>query len=191
MNITFNKDFFTSLLLVIVISAIVYRITPVYVEKNIKVIISKNKGAIANIYQPRNIDTTREVIIDKLNLIHKGKFGHPKLGNIAKASEEFFLDVDQWFNVEKSGNYVFKVGSDDGFTLNIDGKKLCEHLADRPYSIDTCSIFLNKGAHHLAASYFQGYGNSGFTLEYQFEDGSAYWFGENSAALTLIDPPKP
>jgi len=184
MNITLNKNSIASLILAITVGAIIFRITPVHVTKNITVIISKNRVSITDIHQKRDIISTRKVSLDHVDLYYKGKFGHPKLGNIAKASDDFFLDIDQTFKVMQDGTYEFLVGSDDGFTLVINGKKICEHTHDRPYSIQSCNIFLKGGSHRLQASYFQGFGNSGFTLQYQ-TNGKTYWFGDDSPNLRL------
>lgn len=185
MKVTLNKNTITSILLIIISGLIIYRITPVHVPNNIEVTISKNRTSLNNIHQKRDITKSFKVKLDKLNLYHKGKFGHPKLGNIAKASDDFFLDIDQNFTITKEGNYQFLVGSDDGFSLKIDGKKLCEHTKDRPYSVQHCTTYLKEGKHRLEASYFQGFGNSGFTLQYKTPDGKTFWFGENSAGLQL------
>jgi PA14 domain len=185
MKKSINKNTIVSLLLLSVIAIIVYRITPVYVEQNLKVVVSKNRVSISNINQVRDITNTRIVNLDKLNLFNNGKFGHAKLGNIAKASDDFFIDVDQMFSIHKTGNYQFLIGSDDGFSLTIDGKKVCEHLQDRPYSVQSCNVFLNSGKHRFQVSYFQGFGQSGFSVQYQTNDGKVYWFGEDSPDLTL------
>jgi hypothetical protein len=185
MKLTLNKNTIVSLLLLLVIAVIVYRITPVFVDKNVKVVISKNRIGISDIHQVRDITSTTEVMVDTLNLQHKGKFGHAKLGNIAKASDDFFVDVDQMVTTFKDGTYEFLIGSDDGFSLAIDGKIICEHPKDRPYSIQPCNVFLTKGDHRVMLSYFQGFGNSGFTVQYKTGDGKVYWFGENSPGLRL------
>jgi PA14 domain len=185
MNMSINKNNITTLLLLIIVGLIIYRITPVYVAGNIKVIASKNRVSITQIHQQRDIINSREVMLDTLNLYHNGKFGHAKLGNIAKASDDFFIDVDQMFTTHKTGNYQFLIGSDDGFSLTIDGKKVCEHLQDRPYSVQSCNVFLNSGKHRFQVSYFQGFGQSGFSVQYQTNDGKVYWFGEDSPDLTL------
>jgi hypothetical protein len=185
MKKSINKNTIVSLLLLSVISIIVYRITPVYVEQNLKVVVSKNRVSINHINQARDITNTHIVNLDKLNLFNNGKFGHVKLGNIAKASDDFFLDVDQIFSIHKTGTYQFLIGSDDGFSLTIDGKKVCEHVQDRPYSVQSCNVFLKSGQHRFQVSYFQGFGQSGFSVQYQTSNGKVYWFGEDSPDLTL------
>lgn len=178
-----NKNsLFTALWLAIVVMILV-RITPTYVDPVVKLVISKNRVSISNIYQQRDIEFSKEIMIDRLNLLDKSRFNHPKLGNIATYSDDFFVDVNHTINVLEAGQFRFLIGSDDGFSLSIDGKKICEHLGDRPYSIQPCFIELSKGQHQVNISYFQGYGNSGFTVEYAQGDGRQYWFGDDSDAI--------
>lgn len=177
-----KNSLFTALWLVIVV-LILIRITPVYVDPVVKLVISKNRVGITNIYQQRDIEFTKEVMVDRLNLFEKNRFLHPKLGNVATYADDFFVDVNHQINVLQAGQFRFIVGSDDGFFLNIDGKKICEFVADRPYSAQPCFAELTKGTHQFTLSYFQGYGNSGLTVEYAHGDGRQYWFGDDSAAL--------
>jgi hypothetical protein len=181
-NLLTKNSIFTALLLLIVV-IIVVRITPVSVDPVVKLVISKNRVSINNIHQQRDIEFTRDVMIDRLNLHDKSRFSHPKLGNIANYSDDFFVDVDHKITVKKSDNYRFLVGSDDGFSLSIDGKLLCEHLGDRPFTVQPCLIFLKEGEHQVHVSYFQGFGNSGFTVEYARGDEKPLWFGDDSAAV--------
>lgn len=177
-----KNSVFTALIALTVI-VILVRITPVTVDPVVKLIISKNRVGISNIYQQRDIEFTREVMIDQLNLLDKSRFSHPKLGNIATYSDDFFVDVDHKITVKQSDTYRFMMGSDDGFSLSIDGKLICEHLGDRPYTIQPCLIFLNEGEHQVHISYFQGFGNSGFTVEYARGDEKPRWFGEDSTSV--------
>lgn len=183
MKIYFTKNAIFSTLLILVSMLIIVRITPVTVDPVIKLVISKNRSSITNIHQQRDIESVIEIKIDRLNLLHNGRFGHPKLGNIATYSDDFFVDVDHKITVKKADTYRFLGGSDDGFYLNIDGKQVCEHQGDRPYAVQPCLIFLNEGEHQVRASYFQGFGNSGFTLEYARGEEKQQWFGDDSASV--------
>lgn len=183
MTIPLNKNTVFSALLATVVVLIAIRITPVSVDENVKIVISKNRTNITNIYQQRDIERTKTVMIDKVNLLVKSRFAHPKLGNIADASDDFFVDIDQTITVKNADSYRFLIGTDDGFSLNIDGKLICEHLGDRPYSIQTCLTHLTEGKHQFQLSYFQGFGNSGLTVEYARGDSTQYWFGEDSDAI--------
>ncbi|MES2675135.1 MAG: serine protease [Pseudomonadota bacterium] len=183
MQIYLTKNSIFSALLILMSMLIIVRITPVTVAPVIKLVISKNRSSITNIHQQRDIESTIEITIDRLNLLHNGRFGHPKLGNIASYSDDFFVDVDHKIIVKKADTYRFLSGSDDGFYLMVDGKQVCEHTGDRPYAVQSCAIFLNEGEHQVRASYFQGFGNSGFTLEYARGEEKQKWFGDDSAAV--------
>lgn len=178
-----TKNWFFSLALALVSALIIYRIVPVSVDPVVKLVISKNRTSLANIYQQRDIESTREVWVDVLNLEYKSRFGHPKLGNVANYSEDFFVDVDHTITIKNTDSYRFLVGSDDGFSLKIDGKLLCEHLGDRPFSVQPCLVHLGEGKHRVQVSYFQGYGNSGFSVEYARGDEKPRWFGEDSRSV--------
>jgi len=183
MKLVVNKNSVFSALLAVTVVLIGVRITPIHVDQVVKVIISKNGSSIGNIYQERNITSTKEVMVDNLNLLEKGRFGHAKLGNIADASEDFFVDVDHSITVTKADNYRFMLGSDDGFSLVIDNKLLCDHTIDRPFTVQPCLIYLSEGKHQVHISYFQGYGNSGFTVEYARGDEKQHWFGDDSDSV--------
>lgn len=179
----FNKNSLFSALLALVVILILVRITPISVDPVVKLVISKNRVSISNIYQARDIELTREIMIDRLDLIVKNRFSHPKLGNIANYSEDFFIDVNHPIQVKKADTYRFLMGSDDGFSLRIDGKLICEHLGDRPYTVQPCMVFLSEGEHQVAISYFQGFGNSGFTVEYARGNEKPNWFGDDSDSV--------
>ena len=178
-----NKNSIFTALIALTVIIILVRITPVSVDPVVKVVISKNRVGINNIYQQRDIEFTREVMIDKINLLDKSRFSHPKLGNIATYSDDFFVDVDHKITVKQADTYRFLMGSDDGFSLSIDGKLVCEHLGDRPYTVQPCLIFLSEGDHQVHISYFQGFGNSGFTVEYARGDEKPRYFGEDSKSV--------
>jgi hypothetical protein len=178
-----NKNSIFTALIALTVILIAVRITPVSVDAVVKVVVSKNRVGITNIYQQRDIEFTREVWVDVLDLEESSRFSHPKLGNIATYTDDFFVDVDHKITVKQADTYRFMMGSDDGFSLSIDGKLICEHLGDRPFSVQPCMIFLNEGEHQVRISYFQGFGNSGFTVEYARGDEKPRWFGEDSNSV--------
>lgn len=180
MKLIINKNIALSVILGIVAVLIIGKITPVYVDPVIKLVISKNRVHIANIKQERDIEFTREVMIDEINLVDKSRFRHPRLGEIGYA-DQFFVDIEKEFTVKKSGQYQFNIGSDDGFTASIDDQFLCEFTGDRPLVIDSCPVNLTAGKHKFKLSYFQGFGNAGLSVEY-IKTGSdkAYFFGDSS-----------
>lgn len=180
-----NKNTVFSALLAVVAVAIIARVIPPSVDPVVKLIISKNRVPVRNIHQTRNIEMSREVMVDKVQLIEKNRFRHPELGQLGYG-ENFFVDINQEFSVKQSGQYVFNIGSDDGFTASIDGERLCEFSGDRPYTVMSCPVNLSAGKHRLELSYFQGYGNSGLTVEYAKRgDQKMRYFGENSKYVSF------
>jgi hypothetical protein len=183
--ISFNKNTVFSVLLAIIVIAIINRITPPYVSPVFNLVISKNRVAITNIHQARDIEMTKTVKIDRIDLAEKNRFRHHKLGDIGY-SGDFFVDIDAPFTVKKSGDYVFYLGSDDGFIFSVDGKQLCEWTHDRPLTVDLCRINLAAGAHTFKLVYFQGYGNAGLTMGYAFAaDGTQYVAGDDSKYISF------
>lgn len=182
-TIPFNRNIVFSALLAVISIAIINRITPPYVSSVFDVVISKNRVAISNIHQPRDIEMSKTVKIDRINLAENNRFRHHKLGDIGYI-DDYFADIDASFTVKKAGDYIFYLGSDDGFSFSIDGKKLCEWPQDRPYTVDSCRINLSEGEHKFKLIYFQGFGNSGLTMNYAYRlDGTQYIAGENSEYL--------
>ncbi len=181
--IPFNKNTLFSILLAIVTLAIIHRITPTYVADVFNVVISKNRTTITDIHQVRDIEMSKVVKLDHLKLVDNSRFRHPKLGDIGY-SGDFFVDVDAPFLVKKAGEYIFYLGSDDGFIFSVDGKKICEWTHDRPFTTDICHVNLSAGEHSFKLVYFQGYGNSGLSMSYAFAaDGTQYAAGDNSRYL--------
>jgi len=184
-TIPFNKNLVFSVLLTVITFAIINRITPPHVNGVFNLVISKNRTSIANIHQQRDIEMSKIVKVDRINLAEKSQFRHPKLGEIGY-SGDFFMDLDAPFTVKKSGDYLFFVSSDDGFILSVDGKQLCEWTHDRPLTRDTCNIHLNEGQHSFKLVYYQGYGNAGLLMNYRFStDSSEYFMGDNSKYLSF------
>lgn len=184
-SIPLNKNTVFSVLLAIIVVAIINRIVPPFVSPIFNVVISKNRVAITDIHQPRDIEMAKTVKVDRINLADKSRFRHPKLGDIGY-SGDFFVDIDAPFVVKKAGDYVFYVGSDDGFVFSVDGKQLCEWTHDRPLTVDPCRVNLSAGEHKFKLVYFQGYGNAGLTMSYaNAADGRQYLAGDNSKYISF------
>lgn len=183
MKTLFNKNSLLSFILLLISALIVIRIIPVSVDPVLKLVISKNKVSINHINQARNIESTKEVMVDILNLSDQNRFKHPRLGELGYG-DDFFVDIDAAFTVKEAGRYQFIVGSDDGFSLAIDGKALCNYPGSRPLGSQTCNIRLKEGQHNFKLSYYQGYGHAGLKVQYKKAGTSTlYWVGENSPAI--------
>ncbi|WP_341936404.1 serine protease [Marinimicrobium sp. C2-29] len=175
-----TKNTVLTALLVLVALAIVIRIIPPYVPKVVELEISKNKQGIGRIDQSRDIDYSRSLWVDRLELSAKNQLRHPKLGQIGYGNN-FFIDIEHEFTVETAGDYRFLIGSDDGFVAAVDGEELCRFNTDRPYRKQTCRVSLEEGSHTFTLSYFQGGGHAGLTVEYRRVGADKpRFFGESS-----------
>lgn len=183
--IPFNRNIAFSLVLALVTLAIIHRITPAYVKPVFELVISKNRVAITDIHQARDIEMSKTLKVDRIALADKNRFRHPKLGEIGYAGD-FFVDINAPFTVKKAGKYTFYLGSDDGFIFSVDNQTLCEWTHDRPLTVNACQITLTEGKHHFKLVYFQGFGNAGLTMGYAYgNDRKQYVAGENSRYLSF------
>jgi len=76
--------------------------------------------------------------------------GHPEL------IEWFALRASSHFTVASSGKYYFKLNSDDGAKLYIDGQLVVDNDGQHAQKAVTGSITLSAGEHELVMEYFQG-----------------------------------
>jgi hypothetical protein len=181
--IPFNKNTVLSVILLATCALIINRIIPVSVDPVLKLVISKNRISINDINQTRDIESSKEIMVDVLDIAEQNRFKHAKLGELGYAGD-FFVDLNTTFTVKQAGNYHFIVASDDGFKLTIDDKLLCHFSGVRGLSTQNCSTTLSEGEHRLQLNYFQGYANAGLKVQYtKVNSNKTYWVGENSASL--------
>ena len=179
-TIPFNKNIVLSILLAIIIGCIVNRIIPPQVDAVFSMVVSKNRVGITDIHQVRDIEVSKTVMIDRINLADKSRFRHAKLGDLGYEGD-FFADIEATFTVKVAGDYMFYLASDDGFMFSVDNKQLCEWNKDRPLTTDTCRVNLTQGEHTFKLSYFQGFGNAGLIMNYSHASNSTqYLAGQNS-----------
>ena len=174
------KNIAFSVILAVIAIVIVHRIIPSHVDAVFTMTVSKNRVSITNIHQARDIELSKQVKIDRINLADKSRFRHEKLGDLGYAGD-FFADINAPFTVKVEGDYYFYVASDDGFAFSVDSVQLCQWERDRPLTTDVCHVHLAAGVHQFALSYFQGYGNAGLIVNYSNSaEGKQYFAGENS-----------
>lgn len=80
-------------------------------------------------------------------------------------SNRFALRASGGIMVEEGGTYTFRIVSDDGSRVTIDGEPLLEN--DRQHSMITVqkSITLEPGWHSMEVLYFENQGSAGLTFE--------------------------
>jgi hypothetical protein len=70
--------------------------------------------------------------------------------------EWFAIKYTGTFQVENVGEYKFRLVSDDGSRLFIDGKKIVDDDGVHPPQSASGSVSLDRGAHQIEVDYFQG-----------------------------------
>ncbi len=70
--------------------------------------------------------------------------------------EWFAIKYTGTFQVENEGEYKFRLVSDDGSRLFIDGNKIIDIAGLHPAQSASGSVFLSRGAHQIEVDYFQG-----------------------------------
>ena len=75
---------------------------------------------------------------------------------IADRVEWFAIVYSGMFNVSQAGEYQFRINSDDGTKLTIDGKPVVMNDGQHPPTSASGSITLSAGDHELVLEYFQG-----------------------------------
>lgn len=180
-----GKELSLSLILVLFSLFVLYKSTPTFVSHVFQLTISQNKGPITSLDTERDISQVKKVWVDHLNLKDGYHLRHPKLGQFGFAGN-FFIDLEAEFEVKVPGLYYLIPGSDDGFTLAVNGETLCEYKGSRPYRTHSCRVELEEGTNNFKLSYYQGAGHSGLTLAYRHQDMKKQrWFGEDSKYLSF------
>ena len=154
-------------------------------DGNVNVTIVKQKGGIAHLDTRRRAESVKTIPVRTIDFRQGRILANDQYGKLGY-STNFFLDIHSDFRVEKPARYRFDIWSDDGFRLKIDGKTLCEHPGDRPYSRTSCTVPLSKGKHRFELSYFQGGGPMGLKATYgEVSAKRRYLVGENSDLMTF------
>ena len=155
----------------------------------VKLTLVKDKSDVTHLDTARNIDYSREYDVSKVEIPYDDKMLEiPGVGKLG-FKDFFFVDYETTMYIPKGEIYVFRVSSDDGFRLKIDGKVVTEHPENRPYTEDKGEIFLDKGEHKVELNYFQAYGPLGLTATYERKKGGrATLLGKNSGGVKFKLP---
>ncbi len=103
-------------------------------------------------------------------------------------SDRFGLRFEGYFLAEKAGDYKFWLGSDDGSSLTLDGKKIIDIDGVHPHSIKETTATLTQGVHQVRVDYFESGGEESLTLDVQAPGNTRQ---DASAILTLNEDGSP
>lgn len=159
---------------------------PALGKKNIRMVLTKNKKSVKNLDIVPTPDYRLDAMINTIDFPVGDLFKHSRLGGFG-FQFDFFAEFTTTMRVHDAGNYIFKIGSDDGFRLFIGPTMIGEFVKDRPYQENIYRIALNREDYPLILRYFQGYGPLGLRAYYQRE-GETQWFfiGEDSRFIHFL-----
>lgn len=111
--------------------------------------------------------------------------------NVSGQTETFALRFNNQITVNSAGSYSFKLVSDDGSRLLINGQTVIDHDGLHAATPKLGQIFLNPGIHNLTLEYFEKGGGEALSLSYRTE-GGAFRPVPASGVLnsTILDPTK-
>ncbi|MCX6676625.1 MAG: PA14 domain-containing protein [Methanothrix sp.] len=76
--------------------------------------------------------------------------------DVTNRFEWFAIRYTGEFNVDMDGDYAFRLVSDDGSRLFIDGKKIIDNDGTHPTQSVSGNAYLTRGQHSIEVDYFQG-----------------------------------
>ena len=105
-------------------------------------------------------------------------------------TNNFFMRFTGLIEVFTAGSYVFRVNSDDGFFLFIDGELVSEFPGPRGAAdTDTAFMVLSPGGHSVELYYFEFAGGDNVIFSYSLDDGAFQTVGTtgdiNTVTLSL------
>lgn len=152
------------------------------VEKKIDVVVTQNQHPIFRLDQIRVPveEETESFAVDTLNFLQQLKLTHATIGK-KDFTENFFLEATTIMEVKNDGRYMFTVYADDGYSLEIDGRRIVgfNGLKKMNEFDKRETIFLEKGTYTLKASLFQAGVFSGLVGYYRRVDNEipfAPWY---------------
>ena len=102
---------------------------------------------------------------------HLKRLGTAAHFDISKAAAEdhFGFEFSAWLDVPETGAYRFRLSSDDGAVMKIDGQLFIDQDGDHG-STSLRFAGLEKGLHKIEISYFENYGGQSLSLSYRTLD---------------------
>jgi mono/diheme cytochrome c family protein len=86
--------------------------------------------------------------------------------SVAGKSNQFSLSFSGFLPIEKSGEFRFRLGSDDGSRLFIDDKEVINNDGVHPHKTADAKVKLDAGVHAIRVDYFDGGGETSLELKW-------------------------
>lgn len=101
---------------------------------------------------------------------------------VAHRNDQFGAVFEGFFLVETAGDHRFRLGSDDGSALFINGERLISNDGIHPHTFKETTVTLSAGVHRVRVEYFEQGGEQSLTLDAQGPAGPPF---DLAAKLTL------
>ncbi len=109
------------------------------------------------------------VCLDRLDVSERS--GYPSFPGVSNRTTWFGVDLQGAFVVEQPGVYTFRLTSDDGSKLIIDGTQVIDNDGFHQTRVLERSVQLTAGTHTIDVPYWQGPGPLALILEVARPDG--------------------
>ena len=126
--------------------------------------VKPKKNGVAYSYYEGNILSCKE--IDGLKPLKKGIMKNFSIDD-APAEDHFAYVFDALFNAPEKAVYKFRLRSDDGAQLFIDGKLIIDNDGSHSANYMVTKVALEKGFHNIHIKYFEDYMGQELKLNYQ------------------------
>ncbi len=88
------------------------------------------------------------------------------VNNDRDMSELVFMQFKGFLNVQQEGNYVLRLGSDDGSRLSLDNKLVIDNDGYHGPEARDAELLLKKGKHPIKIDFYQGRGGLALSLQW-------------------------
>ena len=85
---------------------------------------------------------------------------------VGRRDESIVLRFDGFLPISKEGRYTFRLSSDDGSRLYIDGKRIIDNDGVHPNTAKESSVNLKTGIHEFRVDYFEKSGEQELSLDW-------------------------
>ena len=117
--------------------------------------------------------------------------------SVGERDENVVIRFSGYLPIKKTGNYTFRLASDDGSRLYIDGEKVIDNDGIHPVIVRENTLRLRKGSHEFRVDWFEQGGGEELTLDW---DGPGVVAGPIDQSLVIsrdgspapeVAPPSP
>jgi hypothetical protein len=115
--------------------------------------------------------------------------GHWGLGSphYAVPEDNFSSRWESCMVLDRPHNVVFRLGSDDGSRLAIDGKSVIDQWRGQPYTEQTATVLMAAGVHYVRVEHFELTGTADLSLRARFEGNPTF----RALPRTMLRAPRP